>query len=110
MKWLLPILFIAYYSSISIFVHVHIENGTTIVHSHPFKSSADGTPHHHASLAEFQLFHSLSSIQIMDGAVCSLSLPHYTYYITDINESPVCPDYLTPVRGKFLLRAPPSVA
>ena len=28
--------FIAYYSCITLFIHVHIEHGTTIVHSHPF--------------------------------------------------------------------------
>lgn len=61
-KWLLPVLFIAYYSSVSLFTHVHVEHGTTIVHAHPFKKTADGTCHHHTSLAEIQLFHMLSSI------------------------------------------------
>ena len=56
-KWLLPVLFIAYYSSVSLFTHVHVEHGTTIVHAHPFKKTADGTCHHHTSLAEIQLFH-----------------------------------------------------
>ena len=51
-KWLLPVLFISYYSSVSLFTHVHVEHGTTIVHAHPFKKTADGTCHHHASLAE----------------------------------------------------------
>lgn len=41
-KWLLPVLFIAYYSSVSLFTHVHVEHGTTIVHAHPFKKTADG--------------------------------------------------------------------
>ena len=36
LKWLLPVIFIAYYSCITLFIHVHIEHGTTIVHSHPF--------------------------------------------------------------------------
>lgn len=45
LKWLLPVIFIAYYSSITLFIHVHIEHGTTIVHSHPFgaKSAALAT-------------------------------------------------------------------
>ena len=42
-KWLLPVLFIAYYSSVSLFTHVHVEHGTTIVHAHPFKKTADGS-------------------------------------------------------------------
>ncbi len=58
-KWLLPVIFIAYYSSITLFIHVHIENGTTIVHSHPFGKVNGGAFHHHASLSEIQLFHIL---------------------------------------------------
>lgn len=58
-KWLLPVLFIAYYSSVSLFTHVHVEHGTTIVHAHPFKKTADGTCHHHTSLAEIQLLYAL---------------------------------------------------
>ena len=77
-KWLLPVLFIAYYSSVSLFTHVHVEHGTTIVHAHPFKKTADGTCHHHASLAEIQLFHMLSSIHVMDGAIHPLRLQFYS--------------------------------
>ena len=77
-KWLLPVLFIAYYSSVSLFTHVHVEHGTTIVHAHPFKKTADGTCHHHTSLAEIQLFHMLSSIYVMDGAIHLLRLQFYS--------------------------------
>ena len=59
LKWLLPVIFIAYYSCITLFIHVHIEHGTTIVHSHPYKP---GTEHEHTT-AEFQLIHMLSSIE-----------------------------------------------
>ncbi|MEI3118310.1 MAG: hypothetical protein V8T12_05305 [Parabacteroides johnsonii] len=77
MKWLLPALFIVYYSSISLFMHVHVEDGTTIVHSHPFKKTADGTCHHHSSLSEIQLFHLLTTVHVQDGAICSLLLQFY---------------------------------
>ena len=80
-KWLLPVLFIAYYSSVSLFTHVHVEHGTTIVHAHPFKKTADGTCHHHTSLAEIQLFHMLSSIHVMDGAIHLLRLQFYSLKI-----------------------------
>lgn len=81
MKWLLPILFIAYYTSIASFMHVHIEHGVTIVHSHPF-SKASGVPsHRHASLSEIQLFHILTTISAEDGAVHSLQLDFYTQQI-----------------------------
>lgn len=109
MKWLLPVLFIAYYSSISLFMHVHIEHGTTIVHSHPFAKTSGGASHHHASLSEIQLFHVLSTISVEDGAVHPFRLQFYAIQITKIIETPVYPDYLVPVQGKLSLRAPPVV-
>lgn len=87
MKWLLPALFIVYYSSISLFMHVHVEDGTTIVHSHPFKKTADGTCHHHSSLSEIQLFYLLTTVHVQDGAICSLLLQFYatpSYKIIEI--------------------------
>lgn len=109
-KWLLPVLFIAYYSSISLFMHVHVEYGTTIVHSHPFKSSPDGSSHNHASLSEIQLFHLLTTVHVEDGAVHPLQLQFYALRIFSISEMPVFPDYLVPVLGELSLRAPPSIA
>jgi hypothetical protein len=109
MKWLLPILFIGYYSSISLFMHVHIEHGTTIVHAHPFKKAADGTCHHHSSLSEIQLFHLLTTVNVEDGAVHPLQLHFYALPIYKITERPVYPDHLIPVLGKLSLRAPPAV-
>lgn len=109
MKWLLPALFIAYYSSISFFMHVHIERGTTIVHAHPFQKAADGSCHHHASLAEFQLFCALSSIEVADGAVHALTLRFYALPVADRDEMPVSPDTLAPFRGNLCLRAPPMM-
>lgn len=109
MKWLLPVLFIAYYSSISLFMHVHVVNGTTIVHSHPFKKAADGTTHRHASLSEIQLFHQLSTVQVEDGVVHQLFLQMYAAPNYRLIDNPVCPDYLIPVFGDLSLRAPPCV-
>ena len=37
MKWLLPLLFIAYWGGITLFTHSHVVNGVIISHSHPFK-------------------------------------------------------------------------
>lgn len=107
MKWLLPVIFIAYYGSISLFIHVHIEHGTTIVHSHPFDTKSGGACHHHASLSEIQLFHILSTISVEDGAVHALLIDFLSKQITEIVEYPVYPDYLIPLKGKLSLRAPP---
>lgn len=108
-KWLLPVLFIAYYSSILLFTHVHVEHGTTIVHAHPFKKMADATCHHHTSLAEIQLFHTLSSIHVMDGAIHPLRLQFYSLKISNLSESPVYLDHVASVEGLQYLRAPPIV-
>ena len=90
LKWLLPVIFIAYYSCITLFIHVHIEHGTTIVHSHPFGKMNGGPCHHHASLSEIQLFHILTTLSVEDGAVHALHL-----------------DYKLPDKGLLSLRAPP---
>lgn len=110
MKWLLLILFIAYYGSISMFVHVHIEHGVTIVHAHPFKQSADGSGHQHHSLSEIQLFHLLTNLHVTDGAVHPLQLYFYAVPVYKIMEFPVYPDYLVPCQGNLSLRAPPVSA
>lgn len=94
--------FIVYYSSISLFMHVHVENGTTIVHSHPFERAADGTYHHHSSLSEIQLFHLLTTVHVQDGAIHSLLLQIYVTPNYKIIDNPVYPDYLVPVLGNCL--------
>lgn len=106
-KWLLPVLFITYYSGVSLFTHVHIEHGTTIVHAHPFKKAVDGSCHHHASLAEIQLFHLLSSLHVVDGAIHSLRLQFFAIQIANLSESPVYPDHIALAKGSQYLRAPP---
>lgn len=45
-RYFLPILFVSYLVSLTFFAHVHVVNGVTIVHSHPFKK---GTAHEHST-------------------------------------------------------------
>ena len=68
LRILLPALFIAYLGCIIAFTHVHIVNGVTIVHSHPFHKTDDGRPDHEHGYAEFQLLHQLSVLQITGAA------------------------------------------
>ena len=42
-RYFLPILFVSYLVSFTFFAHVHVVNGVTIVHSHPFKKGAAHT-------------------------------------------------------------------
>jgi len=40
-KWILLILFIGYYSCISLFYHSHIIDGVIFSHSHPYRNSTE---------------------------------------------------------------------
>lgn len=110
LKWLLPVLFITYYSSISFYMHVHVEHGVTIVHAHPFKNLPGAQEHHHNSLAEIQLFHLLTTVHVEAGAVHPLQLQFYALPLYEIMEYPVYPDHLVPILGHLSLRAPPVFA
>ncbi|MCC8087718.1 MAG: hypothetical protein LIO79_00360 [Rikenellaceae bacterium] len=47
---LLLILFIGYFSGITMFPHTHVINGVTITHSHPYTGSPDNPDHTHTSV------------------------------------------------------------
>jgi len=47
MRCFLLILFLGYYGNITLFTHIHILNGVTIVHSHPFNSGTEKNPIKH---------------------------------------------------------------
>lgn len=57
LKYLLLILFVSYYSGITLFYHAHLVNGEIIVHSHPFVNSKNKQspfqPHSHSSASYF---------------------------------------------------------
>ena len=107
-RMFLPLLFITYYSSVSLFTHVHIEQGTTIVHAHPFAASDGGAEHQHGSLAEIQLYHELSTIVAADGAIHPLQLQYQAIQIAELSESLVYPTHLQAIVGQLYLRAPPT--
>lgn len=64
LKYFLLILFLGYYGSITFFVHVHVVNGVTIVHSHPYNifkgKKGDKSPPHHHSANSYIVIHVLS--------------------------------------------------
>jgi len=107
MKWMLPVLFTVYYSIITVFTHIHIEDGTLILHAHPFKKTTDGTCHTHASFAEIILFHNLSTIQVEDGAVCSILLENFLPHLSRVVQNPTVESVQKQIIGEPSLRAPP---
>ena len=108
LRLFLPLLFITYYSCVSFFTHVHIEQGTTIVHAHPFAASDGGAGHQHGSLAEIQLYHVLSTIVAADGAIHPLQLQYMATQVAELSESLVYPTHLQAIVGRLYLRAPPT--
>lgn len=109
LKIALPTLFIAYLGCLIAFTHVHIINGVTIVHSHPYQKNDDGTPGKEHTYAEFQLLHQLSTVQISGAAFISVLIPAAEGSVFQILCPPVCAAYLCAVPGKLSLRAPPVV-
>jgi len=90
-------------------MHIHIEDGTSILHAHPFQQTEDGACHEHASLEEIILFHTLTSIHAADGAVQALQIDLYTPSCCNLTKSLIYPDYLTAIFGDISLRAPPVI-
>ena len=56
---LLLLLFVGYWSSVTLFPHVHRIDGHVFVHSHPFSGSS-GNPGHNHTPQQFQLIAHLS--------------------------------------------------
>ena len=95
-----------YYGGIISFTHVHIVNGVTVVHAHPYESG-NGPDYHHHSLSELQLFHQLSVFSLEDGAIQSLVImpfmPHLLCHIHPGFQAKAKNAAILP----FYLRAPP---
>lgn len=104
-RYFLPILFVSYLVSFTFFTHVHVVNGVTIVHSHPFKK---GTAHEHSTV-ELQLIHFLSHL-MTDGAavvfVLSLFIPLLLCLLPGRLQHT---HYHSPYHGVVGLRAPPVI-
>ena len=104
-RYFLPILFVSYLVSLTFFAHVHVVNGVTIVHSHPFKK---GAAHKHSTV-ELLLIHFLSHLTADGAAVVfalSLFIPFLLYLL--LGRSPYA-HYHCPYHGVVGLRAPPVI-
>jgi len=107
LRYFFPLLFSLYLGGIISFTHVHIENGVTIVHSHPYKNS--GTDHKHTG-AELQLLHQLYVIQLA-GAItytytADIGNTHFVTLLEHVTDF-VCQD---PEYDANSLRGPPYLS
>lgn len=104
-RYFLPTLFVSYLVSFTFFTHVHVVNGVTIVHSHPFKK---GAAHKHSTV-ELLHIHCLSHLTA-DGAavvfVLSLFIPFLLCLLLGCSQRT---HYHCPYHGVVGLRAPPVV-
>lgn len=102
MKYILPLLFIAYLGGITLFTHSHVVNGVIIVHSHPFKGQHEHTEVQLETIFNLASFVSSSFPPLPVAAtvflvlLCVLSIP--------ATECIKC----VKLRGGICLRAPPS--
>lgn len=110
-RQMLLLLFISYYSSITMFFHIHMQHGQVYVHSHFFLHSEGKQPDtaHSHSHNEYNLIHELN--EIYTDAVCLFTppfnafAPHYSTLYCKLH---LFAFSLT--RPLQLLRGPPSTA
>lgn len=102
-KLLLPLLFIAYAGSTSLFPHVHVIDGCRIVHSHPYSNGHT----HSGKTAQTILFLSLFTL---DTDIIQSGMPPVFLHLCRLVAAPSVPD--APVR--FFIhsetrRGPPAI-
>ena len=102
MKYILPLLFIAYLGGITLFTHSHVVNGVIIVHSHPFKGQHEHTEVQLETIFYLASFVSSSLPLLPVAATVFLVLLCVLSILT--TECIKC----VKLRGGICLRAPPS--
>ncbi len=104
-RYFLPILFVSYLVSFTFFTHVHVVNGVTIVHSHPFKK---GAAHEHSTVELLQI-HFLSHFTA-DGASIVFALsPFIPFLLCLLLGCLRYARYHCTYHGVVGLRAPPVI-
>ena len=108
LKVVLPILFIGYLACIISFTHVHIVNGVTIVHSHPYNKQTNPPSDHQHTGQQLQLYQQFSSIQAEGDIYCSIQLTPTSVNETILLFPSVNNMFILSPTDAFNLRAPPS--
>ncbi len=108
LKVVLPILFIGYLACIISFTHVHIVNGVTIVHSHPYNKQTNPPSNHQHTGQQLQFYQQFSSIQAEGDIYCSIQLTPTYVNETILLFPSVNNMFILSPTDAFNLRAPPS--
>ena len=104
-RYFLPILFVSYLVSLTFFGHVHVVNGVTIVHSHPFKK---GAAHQHSTVELIHIY--FLSHLTTDGTAVVFALSLFIPFLLCLLHC--CPQHAyihAPYYGVIALRAPPVI-
>lgn len=109
-KVMLLVIFTSYTAAISFYTHMHIVNGVTIVHSHPFKQGNGSQPLHSHTHNGFQLIHSVSSFCLTADVVPHFSFESFGVRADDFKAGVVNGKLCRSVDGVLCLRAPPFCA
>ncbi len=105
LKFILPCIFISYMAGISFFMHTHIINGVTIVHSHPFDK--DVTHEHNTS--EIELIHSFNSSALTDDITDSYFEGFYPQILSVFDNFIAISEIPLIIIRVTSLRAPPVI-
>ena len=108
LKVVLPILLIGYLACIISFTHVHIVNGVTIVHSHPYNKQTNPPSDHQHTGQQLQLYQQFLSIQAEGDIYCSIQLTPTYVKETILLFPSVNNMFILSPTDAFNLRAPPS--
>lgn len=98
---ILLVLFGCYYSGISMFSHVHIVNGSSLVHSH-----LGGSSEHNHSDSQYAVIDILSHFQ-SEGAVDSYHVGTPFFLLSENSTGYVAPSHLNSICAVHSLRGPP---
>lgn len=104
---ILLLLYVGYFSCVSLFTHTHIYNGTVYIHSHPYKNWAKDKEdnkrspfetHEHTASVFFTLnqLSNLASLEAFSGNFTTTDFPILSTFVSplqleDIVKQDVCP-------------------
>lgn len=106
LKYCLLGIFLGFFISITFFKHVHIVNGISIVHSHPFKADTNGKPVHSHTSGGYLLINLMMNFVVTAFTFGSwVFFRNYLFTVIISFKRFVKPDRYTQI---LTLRGPPS--
>lgn len=106
-KLSLLLLFLGYYSGITLFYHIHIVNGQAIVHSHFYKSDSKNPEKKHSHpISAYDVIHELNKIN-SEELVLPIPYQQPLLVAQSITRCFVSPDITISTRFLLPSRAPP---